>query len=241
MGKKGFTLVELLAVIAILAILVIVAMPNVLGMFNQAKSSTFVTEVQSIMSQSSTKFVSESLKNPGKELVFYNNENESSTAKKEYNKLSMSGNEKNYFIKMNRKGEFEKVVVWDANFCYDSATGNITKEDVSVSLVHESISNDGVTWNGTYIEGTYTNASTFTIKGCEGTVDGVLYGDVDLDGFVTAADAQLASRYVAELIDLESKSKQAADVNLDGHVNGVDTTFIMLYVDGTITSLPIKR
>ena len=33
MKKKGFTLVELLAVIAILAILVIVAMPNVLGMF----------------------------------------------------------------------------------------------------------------------------------------------------------------------------------------------------------------
>lgn len=33
MNKKGFTLVELLAVIAILAILVIVAMPNVLGMF----------------------------------------------------------------------------------------------------------------------------------------------------------------------------------------------------------------
>ena len=33
MNKKGFTLVELLAVIAILAILVIVAMPNVLGRF----------------------------------------------------------------------------------------------------------------------------------------------------------------------------------------------------------------
>ncbi|UKI58404.1 MAG: prepilin-type N-terminal cleavage/methylation domain-containing protein [Clostridium sp.] len=37
MNKKGFTLVELLAVIAILAILVLVAVPNVLGMFNNAK------------------------------------------------------------------------------------------------------------------------------------------------------------------------------------------------------------
>ena len=46
MKKKVFTLVELLAVIAILAILVIVAMPNVLGMFNQAKANSFVTEVQ---------------------------------------------------------------------------------------------------------------------------------------------------------------------------------------------------
>ena len=37
MKNKGFTLVELLAVIAILAILVIIALPNVLKMFNQAK------------------------------------------------------------------------------------------------------------------------------------------------------------------------------------------------------------
>lgn len=37
MKRQGFTLVELLAVIAILAILVLVAVPNVLGMFNQAK------------------------------------------------------------------------------------------------------------------------------------------------------------------------------------------------------------
>ena len=37
MSKKGFTLVELLAVIAILAILVIIALPNILKMFNNAK------------------------------------------------------------------------------------------------------------------------------------------------------------------------------------------------------------
>ena len=40
MKKKGFTLVELLAVIAILALLVIIALPNVLKMFNQAKKDT---------------------------------------------------------------------------------------------------------------------------------------------------------------------------------------------------------
>ena len=34
MKNKGFTLVELLAVIAILALLVIIALPNVLKMFN---------------------------------------------------------------------------------------------------------------------------------------------------------------------------------------------------------------
>lgn len=36
-NKKGFTLVELLAVIAILAILVILAIPNVMSMYIDAK------------------------------------------------------------------------------------------------------------------------------------------------------------------------------------------------------------
>ena len=49
MSKKGFTLVELLAVIAILAILVIIALPNVLGMFNQAKKDTFTTETKEMV------------------------------------------------------------------------------------------------------------------------------------------------------------------------------------------------
>ncbi len=48
MKKKGFTLVELLAVIAILAILVIIALPNVMGMFNTAKQNSFNTEVKEI-------------------------------------------------------------------------------------------------------------------------------------------------------------------------------------------------
>ena len=49
MNKKGFTLVELLAVIAILAILVLVAVPNVLGMFNNAKKDTFATETKDMI------------------------------------------------------------------------------------------------------------------------------------------------------------------------------------------------
>ena len=48
MKKKGFTLVELLAVIAILAILVIMAVPNVINLFNDAKLRTFISETESL-------------------------------------------------------------------------------------------------------------------------------------------------------------------------------------------------
>ena len=116
MKKKGFTLVELLAVIAILAILVIVAMPNVLGMFNQAKSSTFTTEVQTLMDTATTDFMRLALTNQGQDIVF-----ETGGA----NELDMDGKTKNYYVEMDRNGKFKRVIVFDENFCYDTAKSSI--------------------------------------------------------------------------------------------------------------------
>ena len=61
MKKKGFTLVELLAVIAILAILVIIALPNVMGMFNQAKKNSFTTEIKEIYSVAQQQWMNDSM------------------------------------------------------------------------------------------------------------------------------------------------------------------------------------
>ena len=118
MKNKGFTLVELLAVIAILAILVIVAMPNVLGMFNQAKINTFTTEVQRLMDVAMTTFTKDALQNSGKS-VFYSSVDFDSLKTK---KLAMSGNTKDYYIEMDRNGNFKRIVVADENFCYDIHT-----------------------------------------------------------------------------------------------------------------------
>ena len=138
MKKKGFTLVELLAVIAILAILVIVAMPNVLGMFNQAKYNTFVTEVQSYMDSAKTAFVSEALSAPAQTIKF------SSYTLTGGKKVSMSGN-KGYYIEMDRYGKYTRVVIWDTNFCYDTKqatvganTTNIDKSKVKADDVYVS-------------------------------------------------------------------------------------------------------
>ena len=138
MKKKGFTLVELLAVIAILAILVIVAMPNVLGMFNQAKANTFVTEVQKYMDTAKTSFMTEAMQSGGKEVVFTNLASTATTgdalptadldgdgtAETLNKELAMDGSEKTYVIWFSRNGDFKRVVIYDTNFCYDSYSAN---------------------------------------------------------------------------------------------------------------------
>lgn len=48
MNKKGFTLVELLAVIAILAILSLIAVPNVLKYLNESRIRAMVTQENNI-------------------------------------------------------------------------------------------------------------------------------------------------------------------------------------------------
>ncbi|MDD6272838.1 MAG: prepilin-type N-terminal cleavage/methylation domain-containing protein [bacterium] len=59
--SKGFTLVELLAVIAILAILVIIAIPNVLGMFNNARKKIYNSSTRMIISRAENYYVESSL------------------------------------------------------------------------------------------------------------------------------------------------------------------------------------
>ena len=56
MNKKGFTLVELLAVIVIMAIVVLIAIPNVMNSLNQAKKDNFGNEVNSLYSTAKTQF-----------------------------------------------------------------------------------------------------------------------------------------------------------------------------------------
>jgi prepilin-type N-terminal cleavage/methylation domain-containing protein len=49
MNKKGFTLMELLAVIAILAILIIVLLPNIIKLMNDTKKENFSNEIKAIV------------------------------------------------------------------------------------------------------------------------------------------------------------------------------------------------
>ena len=173
MKNKGFTLVELLAVIAILAILVIVAMPNVLGMFNEAKVNVFVTDVQKIIDAATTAFTKDALNNAGKTVYYSSVDNATLKTKK----LDMSGAEKDYFIEIDRNGEFKRVVVYDDNYCYDIYSSGTNGEVTGTNskLVYDKIKKTTVVVDDIWESGSDSiavtmNGTRYKVNGCEGKI-----------------------------------------------------------------------
>ena len=115
MNKKGFTLVELLAVIAILAILVLVAVPNVLNMFNQAKKDVFLTDAKNIYKEISKKYISENMK--GNKISIISNDN---------NKLELESNDLKYKVKLKNDGSIKKFEVSNGNYCISGKFNNLS-------------------------------------------------------------------------------------------------------------------
>ena len=60
MNKKGFTLVELLAVIVILAVIILIAINAVLPQMERARKNSFADEIMNYAKAAETKYVTES-------------------------------------------------------------------------------------------------------------------------------------------------------------------------------------
>ena len=100
-NRKGFTLVELLAVIAILAILVIIALPNVINMYNKAQKQTFLTEARNVYREAERKFLANSIS--GKNTKVFNSEDST--------KLDMNGKKLQYCVVLNNSGKVSDMKV----------------------------------------------------------------------------------------------------------------------------------
>ena len=123
-NKKGFTLVELLAVIAILAILVIMALPAVLRMFNQARIDTFSNEVNTILRTAKQQY-----------LLDGGNAQTWTNADGSTKKLPLTGNSKlKYYVKMNGNGQITKLQVTNGEYQYSKSgiIEDVVKNDIKV-------------------------------------------------------------------------------------------------------------
>ncbi len=68
----------------------------------------------------------------------------------------------------------------------------------------------------------------------------VIYGDINLDGKVTIADAVLINKYLVKSATLTDIQLKAADCLLDKQVNSSDTLAILKLIVGTCDSLPVN-
>jgi len=86
------------------------------------------------------------------------------------------------------------------------------------------------------------NEDTTQITIQDGIIEIILispdYGDVSLNGNVTAYDASLILQYLVELIDLEPQQSINADVTLDNTISGLDASIILQYSVELVDSLP---
>ena len=121
MNRKGFTLVELLAVIAILALLVIIALPNVLSMFNNAKKDLFLTEAKNVFKESAKKYISDNMHSSKEENTYCKSKTDSK------NPLDMDSNNTYYYIEKDSMGRTTKIVIWNESGYVAKAIGDNVK------------------------------------------------------------------------------------------------------------------
>lgn len=113
---------------------------NVSKMFDTAKASVFVTEVQSYMDMAKTKFMSEAMKpgNQGKSLEF---SSEGTT-------LDAEDNTKTYKINLDRNMNITGIIIYDETFCYsdlDEFGQDLDKTMVNVEDVLPHVKEDNLT------------------------------------------------------------------------------------------------
>ncbi len=134
--KKGFTLVELLAVIAILAILVIIALPNVMGMFNEAKENSFMTEIKQIYKTAQQTWMMDSMFSTNE--MTYSRCNGCSSKS-----LDLSGRtELEYYIKISQSGSVVEFYATDGTYQYSYSGNGLAIEDISKVVSVAEITNE---------------------------------------------------------------------------------------------------
>ena len=120
--RKGFTLVELLAVIAILAILVIIVLSNVIKYFKESNKQIFVTESKEIAVLSETKYINDLFNGDRPEIISSIGDT----------KLDLSGKKLDYYVELNPKGKVIFLEVSNENYCIQTTKdyNDITIDDV---------------------------------------------------------------------------------------------------------------
>ena len=113
-NKKGFTLVEILAVIAILMILVTLSVPRIRTIYDKAKENAFLTEFKNLERQITNKEVIAKMNK--KKIVAISSEDETS--------LELSNKDFKYCIDLNKNGTFSRMQASDGKHYIEAKSGD---------------------------------------------------------------------------------------------------------------------
>ena len=205
-SRKGFTLVELLAVIAILAILVIIALPNVISMYNRAQKQTFLTEAKKVYSEAEKKYLTNAIS--GKNTKIINSEDSS--------KLDMTGKKLQYCVVLNSSGKVTDMKV--SNGKWVASLKGKTIEDLTIDDLEEGNLDDYEC-----VSATDESCFDYTLAGSDGS-----FGTLT----VTIEDATKCKNYL--MSDSVGAPEDAATTICNGGTytqGGQDTTIKDLVSD----------
>ncbi len=181
MKKKGFTLVEIIAVIAIVGILMLAIVPNVIKIYSEGKANTFEKQFD-VINRSAIDQYSLDLAEGTTNNVFCNT-SDSCT------KLKMQDNGYKYYVEINHLGKISYTVVSNNEFCYANNNSNAVID--KTRLMKESSLTCTSETNCTCVGGTPYDTTTHVASN-EENIDNE--GDERADGG-TSGDGNITYRY----------------------------------------------
>jgi len=163
-NRKGFTLVELLAVIVILAVLALIAMPNVVEMMNNARRSSFVTEAENFAGYLKTAYMSDQVTGGA---------STASEAKSTFKDVTVSGKTYDYYCMTYTQMKKENYVTKSADSDYAGILelyilqSNTEQKEITII----SLTNGDYTINGISLDKLATGYSQAAGRGNVNTGD----------------------------------------------------------------------
>ena len=124
-NKKGFTLVEVLAVIAILMVLVTLSVPRIRTIYDKAKENAFLTEFKNLERQITNKEVIAKMNK--KKIVAISSEDETS--------LDLSNKDFKYCIDLNKNGTFSRMQASDGKHYIEANRGDDINSFTSKNII----------------------------------------------------------------------------------------------------------
>ena len=140
MNKKGFTLVELLAVIAILAILMLLIMPNVLNMFNTGRKDAFKVQVNSIVKAAEEQRQSDVFNSSVTYMYCYGTGTDCTPNMS----LNTSEGDVKYMVVFDSYNKVTGVALSNSNYCYIKS-GNVSDINTNDFIENSALSCTGTT------------------------------------------------------------------------------------------------